>query len=212
MKINVMENRERRVNKLCKMLENISLGLSEDSMLQMMIEDYLEEEENIFTWEDIKDCVNDLLETIKDQPKEAYRNRYGQTWKCYNGQYTDGIEEVDLNGKHVVVTGTLSIPRKTFVDRLKSNGAIVSSGGISGKTDYLILGKDGGSKVKTAMEKNVPIIKEEVVNRWLEKIESPQLQEVAVEYSDPREKARIESFKKRLELIEKYDNEEDIEF
>lgn len=210
MKINVVENRERRVNNLCKMLENIQIGLSQDSELQTMIEDYLEEEDNIFTWGDIKDCVNDLLENIKDKPKLANRNRYGQTWTCYNNYYTEGIEEVDLNGKHVVVTGTLSMPRKTFVDRLKNNGVIVSSGGVTGKTDYLILGKDGGSKVKIAMEKNVPIIKEEVVNRWLESIESPQLQEVAVEYNDPKERARIESFKRRLEMIES--DEEDIEF
>lgn len=210
MKINVVENRQRRVNNLCKMLENIQIGLSEDSFLQMMIEDYLEEE-NIFTWGDIKDHVNDLLENIKDKPKETYRNKFGQTWKCYNGQYTDGIEEVDLTGKHVVITGTLSVPRKTFADRLKNNGVIVSNGRVTSKTEYVILGKDGGSKVKEAMEKNVPIIKEEVVNRWLESIESPQLQEVAVECNDPKERARIESFKKRLETIEKYDNE-DLEF
>ena len=37
MKINVMENRERRVNNLCKMLENIKTGLSQDNELQMMI-------------------------------------------------------------------------------------------------------------------------------------------------------------------------------
>lgn len=210
MKINVVENRERRVNNLCKMLENIKIGLSQDSTLQMMIEDYLEEEENVFTWEEITDYVSNLLKSVKDKPKEAYRNKFGQTWTCYNNYYTEGIEEVDLNGKHVVITGTLSIPRKTFIDRLKSNGVIVSSG-VSGKTDYLILGKDGGYKVKVAIEKNVPIIKEEVVNRWLEKNESPQLQEVAVECNDPKEKQRIESFKRRLEVIESNDNE-DLEF
>lgn len=210
MKINVMENRERRVNNLVKMLENINIGLSKDNTLQMMIEDYLEEDP-IFTWGDIKDHVNTLLENVKDKPKVANRNKYGQTWTCYNNYYTEDIEEVDLTGKHVVVTGTLSIPRKTFVTKLEDNGVIVSSGRVTGKTEYLILGKDGGSKVKEAIEKNVPIIKEEVVNKWLETIESPQLQEVAVECNDYKEKQRIESFKKRLELIEKCDND-DIEF
>lgn len=211
MKINAVENRERRVNNLCNMLENISIGLSQDNVLQMMIEDYLEEEENIFTWGDIKDYVDKLLKDVKDKPKEANRNKFGQTWTCYNNYYTEGIEEVDLTGKHVVITGTLSVPRKTFIDRLKSNGVIVSGGRVTSKTEYVILGKDGGSKVKEAMEKNVPIIKEEVVNRWLEKNESPQLQEVAVECNDPKEKQRIESFKRRLKVIESNDNE-DLEF
>ena len=196
MKINVVESRQRRVKNLCNMLENINIGLSQDSVLQMMIEDYLEEEENIFTWGDIKGYVNDLLKDIKDKPKEAYRSRFGKTYKCYNNCYSDGIEEVDLTDKHVVISGTLSVPRKAFTERLRNNGAIVGTK-VNGKTEYLILGKDGGSKVKEAEARNVPIIKEEVVNRWLESIELPQLQEVATESSDP---------------IEESDNKEDIEF
>ena len=63
-------------------------------------------------------------------------------------------------GKKIVLTGAMSKPREEIKELLESLGAHVSSS-VSKKTDFLIVGKDPGSKLEKAKKLGVKIITEE---------------------------------------------------
>lgn len=79
-----------------------------------------------------------------------------------NMQYKGEAKKTSIfTNKTVVVTGTLSSwSRKEITDFLYSMGANVA-GSVSKKTDYLIYGKDSGSKLDKAMQLNVKTLSEE---------------------------------------------------
>ncbi len=77
------------------------------------------------------------------------------------------IKESPFSGKRVVLTGTMSKPRGEIKKLLESLGAKVSSS-VSKKTDYLIYGKDAGSKYQKAIELGVKTISEDEMNQMLE--------------------------------------------
>jgi DNA ligase (NAD+) len=65
-----------------------------------------------------------------------------------------------LAGKTVVLTGTLeSLSRDQASDRLRALGAKVA-GSVSKKTDYVVAGRDAGSKLDRARELGVPVLDE----------------------------------------------------
>ena len=72
-----------------------------------------------------------------------------------------------LNGKSVVITGTLKSPRENIKARHEARGAKVSSA-VSAKTDFLLAGEAAGSKLAKANELGVKIVDEE----WLEDLEN----------------------------------------
>ena len=73
----------------------------------------------------------------------------------------DIIEEQPLRGKVFVLTGTLeTLSREQAKERLQSLGAKVTSS-ISGNTDFVVSGRDPGSKIKKARELNVEIMEED---------------------------------------------------
>ncbi len=72
----------------------------------------------------------------------------------------------NLNGKRVVLTGTLSQPRDEITALLVKGGAIPSSS-ISKKTDILIAGTDAGSKLAKARELGIEIWDEDRLNKEL---------------------------------------------
>jgi DNA ligase (NAD+) len=77
------------------------------------------------------------------------------------------VQENIFNEKTVVVTGSLeSYSRNEIKEKLESLGAKVS-GSVSKKTDYVIVGKEPGSKYEKAVELNVKIISEDEFRNML---------------------------------------------
>ena len=65
-----------------------------------------------------------------------------------------------LNGKTFVLTGTLSsITREQAKERIREAGGSMS-GSVSYRTDYVVAGKNPGTKLKNAREQNVTILTE----------------------------------------------------
>ncbi len=71
-----------------------------------------------------------------------------------------------ITNKNFVITGTLSKPRNHFKDILESYGAKVIDS-VSKKTDYLLAGKDAGSKLEKAIKLNIKILSEEEFNNMI---------------------------------------------
>ena len=77
----------------------------------------------------------------------------------------DPIMEIDdgrkksLAGLVFVITGTLSRPRRELKEELEKLGASVA-GSVTGKTSYLVAGKNSGGKLATAREIGVEVIDE----------------------------------------------------
>ncbi len=76
------------------------------------------------------------------------------------------IVENAFKNKTVVLTGTMSKSRGIIKKDLEALGAKVSSS-ISKKTDYLIYGKEAGSKYDKAIELGVNVITEEQMNEMI---------------------------------------------
>ena len=78
---------------------------------------------------------------------------------------TEALEEVDaespISGKTVVFTGTMEkMTRSEAKDRAERLGAKVS-GSVSKKTDYVVAGRDAGSKLKKAEALDVQVLSED---------------------------------------------------
>ena len=90
-----------------------------------------------------KDKIEKLIELIKPtNPKKEV------------------VENSEFSGKTVVLTGTMSQPRSKIKELLESLGAHVTNS-VSKKTDYVIYGKDAGSKYDKAKKLGVPLLSEE---------------------------------------------------
>ncbi|KZX57892.1 hypothetical protein A3709_19915 [Halioglobus sp. HI00S01] len=73
---------------------------------------------------------------------------------------SDSVSEGELNGKGIVFTGKLSLPREEMQAAARALGANVQSS-VSGKTDYLVAGeKVGASKLGKAEKLGVTVITE----------------------------------------------------
>ncbi len=67
---------------------------------------------------------------------------------------------LNFSGKTVVLTGTLSKPRKEFENLIESMGGKIASS-VSGKTDFVLAGESAGSKLDKAKELGIKILSEE---------------------------------------------------
>ncbi len=72
-----------------------------------------------------------------------------------------------LQGKTIVLTGTLRRPRSEVKAELQALGAKVT-GSVSQKTDYLVAGADAGSKLAKAEQLGVEILAEADLERLLQ--------------------------------------------
>ena len=68
-----------------------------------------------------------------------------------------------ISNKTFVLTGTLSVPRQSFKERIEALGGRVSSA-ISSNTDFLLCGQNAGSKLNKAKELGVEILNEAQFN------------------------------------------------
>ncbi len=112
--------------------------------LAVSIAGFFNEEENLRTLEVLKELGLRIA-----NPDFAGDKRQGQG---------------PLEGKTIVVTGTLSRPRKEIEDLVESLGGHAANS-VSKKTDYVLAGAEAGSKLGKARELGVPVISEEEFNR-----------------------------------------------
>ena len=69
------------------------------------------------------------------------------------------LSEGRLDGQRFVITGSLSRPRGEFKRQIEANGGKVT-GPVSKQTDYLLCGKDAGSKLEKARKLGVTVLDE----------------------------------------------------
>jgi DNA ligase (NAD+) len=82
----------------------------------------------------------------------------------------DSAQGIDrpLAGQTWVLTGTLSSPRKEIIYQICIRGGYIAEN-VSGKTTYLLAGKNPGSKYGRARRLRIPILDEEGFQRMLKK-------------------------------------------
>ena len=76
------------------------------------------------------------------------------------------IDNPKIKDKAFVITGTLNIKRDDLKDKIISSGGKVIES-VSRKTDYLVLGRDPGSKYDKAKNLNIPILSEDEILEML---------------------------------------------
>ena len=81
-------------------------------------------------------------------------------------QVTDSVQI--FVGLTFVITGTLSLPRETFKERIEAAGGKVS-GSVSKKTSYLLAGAEAGSKLTKAEELGVAVLSEEAFEALMQR-------------------------------------------
>ena len=104
--------------------------------------------------------AHDIIEFFKEPHNLEIIDKLTQFIKIED--FTDTAKtDTALSGKTVVFTGTLQkLTRNEAKAKALNSGAKVS-GSVSGKTDFVVVGSDAGSKEKTARELGIKIITEE---------------------------------------------------
>jgi DNA ligase (NAD+) len=75
-------------------------------------------------------------------------------------------QNLSLQNKTFVITGTLSKPRKDFEEIIKAKGGKILSG-VSKKLDFLLAGEKAGSKLKKAENLGIKIISEKELYKMI---------------------------------------------
>ena len=112
----------------------------------------------------IDDFGSVMAQSIVDFFRQPHIKEYIEKIKNA-GVNTEYIEDEGttsiLEGKTIVVTGTLpTLSRKDATDLIEKNGG-KASGSVSKKTDYVLAGEAAGSKLTKAQELGIPVLNEE---------------------------------------------------
>ena len=87
----------------------------------------------------------------------------GLVWPIEQQQVTNTL----LSGKIVVLTGTLEeLSRSEAKEKLLALGAKVA-GSVSKNTDYVVAGRDAGSKLTKAEGLGVKVVDERTLIKWI---------------------------------------------
>ena len=137
---------------------------------------------HFLSFENLQNANVDDLVKLKDIGPETaksivsfFKNENNQ--KILNQFYSLGVWPKPLEnkvksdilaGNTFVITGTLSKDRDEFKEFLESHGAKIS-GSVSKKTNYLLAGKDAGSKLDAAEKLGITILNEEDLEMLLNK-------------------------------------------
>ncbi len=82
-------------------------------------------------------------------------------------QEKPAFADSELNGKTIVLTGTLeNLSRSEAKEKLLALGAKVA-GSVSAKTDYVVAGRDAGSKLSKAESLGVAVVDEAQLQEWI---------------------------------------------
>lgn len=111
------------------------------------------------------ECIRSFFGKKENQDMIRRLNEYGVTMQSKELEVVDSV----LQGKTVVVTGTLpTLGRKEAAELIEKYGGKVS-GSVSKKTDYVLAGENAGSKLTKARELGVSVITEEQLQDMLNK-------------------------------------------
>ena len=111
--------------------------------------------------DNIGDCVaNSTYSFLKDEKNQEFL----KFLKDFVVIDQSVMSSNKLSGKRFAITGTFEIARKDIANLIESSGGVVS-GSVSKNCNYLIAGKNAGSKIKKAEELGVEIVSLE----WLQK-------------------------------------------
>lgn len=111
------------------------------------------------------ECIRSFFGKEENQDMIRRLNEYGVTMQSKELEMVDSV----LQGKTVVVTGTLpTLGRKEAAELIEKYGGKVS-GSVSKKTDYVLAGENAGSKLTKARELGVSVITEEQLQDMLNK-------------------------------------------
>lgn len=118
--------------------------------------------------------VPDIGETTANGLREFFDSEFGKSALARFRSYGLMMEQADtkqsnvLEGKTVVVTGTLSTLTRTQIKELIENNGGKATGSVSKKTSFLVAGEAAGSKLAKAENLGVPILSEEEFLKMLD--------------------------------------------
>ena len=125
-------------------------------------------EEQLLEIEDVGPVVAQHIVTFFQQPHnlEVIDRLLAQgiDWPEEQPAFADSA----LNGKTIVLTGTLdNLSRSEAKEKLLALGAKVA-GSVSAKTDYVVAGRDAGSKLNKAESLGIPVVDEAQLQQWIQ--------------------------------------------
>lgn len=101
-------------------------------------------------------CIRDFFDSHSGQDLLNRFREYGLTMEQENTQQSNVLE-----GKTVVVTGTLTTLTRNEIKELIENNGGKATGSVSKKTSYLVAGEAAGSKLTKAQDLGIPVLSEE---------------------------------------------------
>lgn len=119
-------------------------------------------------------AVPDIGQTTAEDLREYFDSDFGKEMLSRFAEYGLTMEQEDtqqsnvLEGKTIVVTGTLTTLTRNEIKELIENNGGKATGSVSKKTSFLVAGEAAGSKLTKAQDLGVPVLTEEEFLAMLE--------------------------------------------